>query len=453
MRAAEAALIAQGVSVDELMQRAGHGAAEWVWRMSGGRSVTVLTGPGNNGGDGWVIAEAIQARGGEVAVVSAADPATPAARAARELYHGEVIDIAALRHGEVLVDCLFGSGLTRPLGAGHAALLARLCASHHKRVAVDLPSGIDADTGLPLGRNLPHFDLTIALGAWKPAHFLMPAAAMMGALKLVDIGVHEVAGAARMAIRPCFAAPAVDAHKYSRGLLGVVAGAMPGAALLAARAAQGSGAGYVKLLSSGPLAGPADLVIDQTSLAEALLDTRLNALLIGPGLGRDGQARERLAIVLSEPIPAVLDADALVLLAPRLLAERTALLIATPHEGELLALERAFALPGAGSKAPRALALARASGMVVLAKGADSVVADPQGRLAFAPRASAWLSTAGTGDVLAGILASRLAAGSSGFDAACEALWLHAEAARQCGPVLNAAVLAERVRSAYAAAL
>lgn len=453
MRAAEAALIAQGVSVDELMQRAGHGAAEWVWRMSGGRSVTVLTGPGNNGGDGWVIAEAIRTRGGEVAVVSAADPATPAARQARAFYHGEVLDPAAMRRGEVLVDCLFGSGLTRPLGADHAALLARLCASHHKRVVVDLPSGIDADSGLPLSRNLPHFDLTIALGAWKPAHFLMPAAAMMGALKLVDIGVNQVAGAARMVTRPSFAAPAVDAHKYSRGLLGVVAGAMPGAALLAARAAQGSGAGYVKLFSAAQLAGPADLVVDHTPLAEALLDTRLNALLIGPGLGRDGQARERLAIALSEPIPAVLDADALVLLAPRQLAQRTAPLIATPHEGELLALERAFALDGAGTKAERALALARASGMVVLAKGADSVVADPQGRLAFAPRASAWLSTAGTGDVLAGILASRLAAGSGGFDAACEALWLHGEAARQCGPVFDAAALAERVRSAYAAQL
>lgn len=453
MRAAEEALIAQGISVDELMQRAGHGAVEWVWRMAGGRAVTVLTGPGNNGGDGWVIAEAIRTRGGEVAVVAAAEPATPAARNARALYHGEALDPAAARSGEVLVDCLFGSGLTRPLGADHAALLARLCASHRKCIAVDLPSGIDADIGLPLNRDLPHFDLTLALGAWKPAHFLMPAAAMMGTLKLVDIGVEAADRSARVVAQPHFAMPGADAHKYTRGLLGVVAGAMPGAALLAARAAQGSGAGYVKVLSASPLSGPADLVIDQTPLAEVLLDTRLSALLIGPGLGRDGHARERLVIALSEPIPAVLDADALVLLAPRLLAERTAPLIATPHEGELLALERAFALDGVGTKAERALALARVSGMVVVAKGADSVVADPQGCLAFAPRASVWLSSAGTGDVLAGILASRLAAGSSGFDAACEALWLHGEAARLCGAVLSAAALADTVRSAYAACL
>ena len=158
-------------------------------------------------------------------------------------------------------------------------------------------------------------------------------------------------------------------------------------------------------------------------------------------------------VPLSEPIPAVLDADALVLLAPRLLAERSAPLIATPHEGELLALERAFALDGAGSKATRAMALARASGMVVVAKGADSVVAAPDGRIALAPRASSWLSTAGTGDVLAGTIASRLAAGVAPFEAACEGLWLHGEAARLCPPPFTASALAGAIREAYAACL
>lgn len=449
MRAAEAALIAQGTSVDELMQRAGRGAAEWVWRIGGGRAVTVLAGPGNNGGDGWVIAEAIRERGGDVAVIAAAQPATPAALNARSLYRGEVLAPDAARHGEVLVDCLFGSGLTRPLGPDHLNLLARLCASHHSRVAVDLPSGIDADIGQPLSRDLPSFNLTLALGAWKPAHFLMPGCATMGQLKLVDIGIAHQPAAAELIAQPSFHAPGADAHKYTRGLLGVVVGAMPGAALLAARAAQGAGAGYVKLLAADPLAGPADLVVDRTPLAEALSDGRLAALLVGPGLGRDGEARERLAIALSEPIPAVLDADALVLLGPRLLAERSAALIATPHEGELLALERAFALDGIGSKADRAAALARASGMVIVAKGADTVVADSQGRLAFAPRGSSWLSTAGTGDVLAGAMASRLASGAGPFDAACEALWLHAEAARQCGVLLTASELAEAVRAAF----
>jgi ADP-dependent NAD(P)H-hydrate dehydratase / NAD(P)H-hydrate epimerase len=453
MRSGEEALIAAGTSVDALMQTAGRGAAEWVWRIAGGRSVTVLTGPGNNGGDGWVIAEAIRERGGEVAVIAAAEPATPAAKSARGLYQGEVLDPETERQGEVLVDCLFGSGLTQPLSAEHAALLSRLAASHDKRVAIDLPSGVDSDLGQPLNRDLPGYDLTVALGAWKYAHFLMPAAAKMGALRLVEIGVDAVDGAALAINRPQLAAPGAEAHKYTRGLLGVVAGAMPGAALLACIAAHGAGAGYVKLFAEAPLSGPPELVIDRTPLAEVLTDGRINTLLVGPGLGRDGHARERLAIALSEPIPAVLDADALVMLAPRMLAERTAPLIATPHEGELLALERAFDLGGAGSKAERVTALAKASGMVAVAKGADTVVAAPDGRLALAPRAPSWLSTAGTGDVLAGTIASRLAAGVEPFEAACQGVWLHAEAARLCGAVFTAGELAGAIPAAYAACL
>ena len=453
MRAAEEAVIAAGTSVDGLMQTAGRGAAEWVWRIAGGSSVTVLTGPGNNGGDGWVIAEALRERGGEVAVIAATDPATPAAKTARALYHGEVLDASAERHGEVLVDCLFGSGLTRPLSGEHLALLSRLAASHDKRVAIDLPSGIESDLGQPLNRDLPGFDLTIALGAWKFAHFLMPADATMGALRLVGIGVASVAGAAEAIAQPCFTAPGTEAHKYTRGLLAVVAGAMPGAALLACKAAQGAGAGYVKLLADEPLPGPPELVIDRTALAEVLTDRRIDALLIGPGLGRDDRARERLAVALSEPIAAVLDADALVLLAPRMLAERGAPLIATPHEGELHALERAFGLDGAGSKAERAAALAGASAMTVVAKGADTVVAAPDGRLALAPRASSWLSTAGTGDVLAGTIASRLAAGVEPFEAACQGVWLHGEAARLCAVPFTAGELAVAIPAAYAACL
>ncbi|MFM5923309.1 MAG: NAD(P)H-hydrate dehydratase [Novosphingobium sp.] len=453
MRAAEAVLIAGGISVAELMDRAGRGAAEWVWRIGGGRSVTVLTGPGNNGGDGWVIAEAIREKGGDVVVIAAAEPATPAARDARARYHGAVLQADAKRHGEVFVDCLFGTGLTRALGQDHAALLTRLAAAHHKCVAIDLPSGIESDLGQGLGHGLPAYDLTVALGAWKPAHFLMPAAAQMGALRLAGIGLEPVAGSARVVSRPKLSAPADDAHKYTRGMLGVVVGAMPGAATLAASAAQGAGTGYVKLFGAAETHVPCDLVVDSQPLAEALLDKRISALLVGPGLGRDSAARETLAVVLSEQRPAVLDADALVLLGPRSLAERNAPLIATPHEGELFSLERAFDLDGSGSKADRALGLAKAANMVVVAKGPDSVVAAPDGQVAFAPRGVSWLSTAGTGDVLAGTIASRLACGVEGFEAACQGLWLHAEAARLCPPAFRAAELAAQVRSAYAACL
>lgn len=454
MRAAEDALIKGGTSVDALMQCAGRGAAEYVWRMAAGRPVTVLCGPGNNGGDGYVIAEVIRERGGAAIVVAAMDPVTDAARTARALFQGVVRSPSDLPQGEVLVDCLFGSGLTRPLSSEHLALLQALCVSHRHRIAIDLPSGVDSDRGLLLNQSLPQFDLTIALGAWKFAHFLMPASATMGAQKLVEIGVAEVEGAARRIARPHFSSPAPADHKYTRGLLAVVGGAMPGAAVLAANAAQGAGAGYVKLFADiAPGSVPADLVVETGKLSDVLSDDRNRAILAGPGLGRDGAARERLAVALADPVPAVLDADALVLLAPRNLAERRAPTIATPHEGELAALERAFDCDGAGSKVERATALARASGLFVVAKGPDTVVAAPDGRLACAPRASSWLSTAGTGDVLAGTIASRLAAGADAFDAACEGIWLHAEAARLCALPFTASDLARAIPQAYAACL
>ncbi|MCB2073254.1 MAG: NAD(P)H-hydrate epimerase [Novosphingobium sp.] len=453
MRAAEEALIAAGSSVDKLMQIAGRGAAEWVWRIGGHHKVTVLCGPGNNGGDGYVIAEAIREKGGKVAVVTGTEPKTDAARNARSLYQGEVLGPDADPHGDVLVDCLFGSGLARPLSDDLAGLLAKLAANHRHFVAIDVPSGVQSDSGMLLNDGLPRFDLTICLGAWKFAHYLMPASAIMGELRLVGIGCDQVPGAAQVIARPHFSPPLADAHKYRRGLLAVVGGEMPGAALLACRAAQGAGAGYVKLFAENGGNAPSDLVVNTGKLSDVLTDDRNTAILVGPGLGRHAKARERLAIALADPVPAVLDADALVLLGERQLSERRAPTIATPHEGELVALERAFGVDGAGTKAERALALAKDSGMIVVAKGPDTVVAAPDGRLACARRASSWLSTAGTGDVLAGAIASRVAAGSEAFSAACEGVWLHGEAARLCGPAFTAGELADAIPAAFAACL
>lgn len=448
MRAAEQALIDRGTSVDALMRTAGRGAGEWVWRMSGGRAVTVLCGPGNNGGDGWVLAELIRERGGDVAVISPRDPATDAARNARVRYRGVTLDPDDWRTGEVFVDCLFGSGLTRPLGDDDLALLRRLAGAHHKTVAIDLPSGIDSDAGTALNPGLPRTDLTVALGAWKFAHWTMPAAVMMGERRLVDIGIDAPGDAARLLSRPRLARPAVDAHKYTRGLCAVIAGAMPGAAHLAARAAMHGGAGYVKLLGKRGAVPPAEPVIDNRDLDEALSDPRFAAVLIGPGLGRDDTARARLKTVLAVDRPLLLDADALHLLAPEDLANRTAPCVVTPHMGEMAALEAAFGLDGSGSRRSRALALADASGAVVLLKGADSLIAAPDGALACAPAASTWLSVAGSGDVLAGILVSRLATGVAPFEAACQALWLHGEAARLAEPAFTASQLADAVQTA-----
>ncbi|MCX7864143.1 MAG: NAD(P)H-hydrate dehydratase [Novosphingobium sp.] len=453
MQGAEQALIDAGSSVEALMQLAGRGAAEWVWRMAGHHRVTVLCGPGNNGGDGYVIAEAIRARGGKVCVVAATEAKTPAAAGARALYGGQVLGPDADLHGEVLVDCLFGSGLARPLSPEHHMLLTRLAARHRHRIAIDLPSGIQSDSGMLLNDGLPDYDLTVCLGAWKFAHFLMPAAAKMGRLRLVDIGIGAVDCAARRIARPTIAAPPADAHKYTRGLLAVVGGEMPGAALLACQAAQAAGAGYVKLFSSNAAGVPPGVVVETGHLSDVLTDHRNRAILVGPGLGRHARARERLATALADPVPAVLDADALVLLGARQLSERAAPVVATPHEGELVALERTFSCDGTGSKVARALALARASGMVIVAKGPDTVVAAPDGRIACAGQATSWLSTAGTGDVLAGTIASRLATGSEPFAAACEGVWLHGEAARLCRPAFSAGDLAAAIPDALAACL
>lgn len=449
MRAAEQALVDAGTSVSELMEVAAGGAAEWIRRVAAGRAVTVLCGPGNNGGDGYVIARRLREAGNAVSVIAPLDPATDAAREAKRRWGGPVATSGGAQ-GDVFVDCLFGSGLARPLVAEHALLLRDLAARHRYRVAVDVPSGITSDTGAVLNEKLPAYDLTLALGAWKFAHWSLPGRALMGQMRLVPIGIAGVEGAAQLVARPRIAAPAADSHKYRRGLLGIVGGAMPGASLLAAEAAQRAGAGYVKLLArQADPRTPADVVTETAPLAQALADARMAAVLIGPGLGRDAAARALLGDALPHAKALVLDADALMLLGPAMLPEGKPIL-ATPHDGELETLCRAFGVIAEGRRA-RALALARVSGMVVLAKGPDSVIAAPDGRLALGTPAPSWLSVAGTGDVLAGIAASRMATGADAFTAACEALWLHGEAARRAGPAFTPSQLAERVTDALAA--
>ena len=227
---------------------------------------------------------------------------------------------------------------------------------------------------------------------------------------------------------------------------------MRGASLLATAAAQRAGAGYVKLLArEADPRTPADVVTETAPLDKALGDERISAVLVGPGLGRDDTARAMLVDALRQAKALVIDADALMLCAPGMLA-RDLPMLATPHDGELEALCRAFSVIAEGRRA-RALALAKVSGMVVLAKGPDTVVAAPDGRLALGTPAPSWLSVAGTGDVLAGIAASRMAGGADPFTAACEGLWLHAEAARRAGPAFTPSQLAEQVSGALAAAL
>ncbi|KPF90971.1 sugar kinase [Novosphingobium sp. AAP83] len=446
MRHAEDELINAGISVDALMQKAGQGAGEWVRRIAAGRAVTVLCGPGNNGGDGWVIAEYLRSRATPVKVIAAREPATDAARTAHALNHGDVIAADPATTGDVLVDCLFGSGLTRALPDDLCALLSGLAAQHPHRIAIDLPSGIESDSGLVLNEGLPHWTHTIALGAWKHAHLTMPACHTMGTMRLFDIGVAAQSGAAHKLAKPVIAPPAADAHKYLRGLLGIVGGAMPGATLLAATAAQRAGAGYVKLVANPAPVHTDPALVVTTDIDALLSDKRMAALLIGPGLGRSDASSRLLTQALHAAKPTVVDADALVLLRGAILNGVPCVL--TPHEGEMAALERTFALAGKGLRRDRALVLAKAANAVVVLKGPDTLIAAPDGTVILSPRASPWLSVAGTGDVLAGTIASRLAVHADPLRAAQEGLWLHGEAARLCGAAFTPGELAHAIRFA-----
>lgn len=452
MRDAEQALFDTGTSVSELMELAAGGAAEWIRRVAAGRSVTVLCGPGNNGGDGYVIARHMREFGNAVQVVAPLAPATDAAKAACEAWDAEVLTSGDGSSGAVFVDCLFGSGLTRALLPEHSLLLLDLAERHSLKVAVDLPSGVASDSGALLNERLPQFNLTLALGAWKYAHFALPGRGLMGAKRLVPIGIASVQGAAALVAKPTLFAPAHDSHKYRRGLAAIVGGEMPGAAVLAAEAAQRGGAGYVKLLSKEPhpKAG-AGLVVDTLPQSRALADERIKAVLVGSGLGRGGPGKEALSTAIRLAPALVLDADALMLLAPNILNLDIPIL-ATPHDGELEALCRSFSVIADGRRAC-AIALAKTSGMVICAKGPDTIIAAPDGRVAMAPPASSWLSVAGSGDVLAGIAVSRMATGRDPFTAACEAVWLHGEVARLCGAAFTPDELAFSVSSALASCL
>jgi hydroxyethylthiazole kinase-like uncharacterized protein yjeF len=445
MRAAEERAIAAGSSVETLMDRAGKGVAEAVGRLASGAPVLVLCGPGNNGGDGYVAAAALAAAGLDVRLAACAEPSSDAAKQARARWSGAVETIADAGPAPVLVDALFGTGLSRPLDGALAAKLCALADAARLAITIDLPSGVTTDEGDVLG-NVPRFDLTLALGAAKPAHLLQPAARYCGAVRLIDIGI-DVSSDAHVIEKPSLDRPGPDSHKYNRGMVAVVGGAMLGAGLLASVAAMRAGAGYVALLGEGA-DGPHALVhkpFDDDSLG----DERIGALLIGPGLGRDSTAAAKLDRVLATDHPLVVDGDALHLLNDRLgdLSRRKTAAILTPHAGEFDAL---FGT-GEGGKLDRARDAAKRAGAVVVFKGADTVIAAPDGKARLVPDASDWLSTAGTGDVLAGAIAAMLAAGFEPLEAASAGVWLHGDAARRIGASFIADDLAGALTAARAA--
>jgi len=446
MQAAEAAAMARGATVEELMERAGEAVADAVWRFGSGRPVLVLCGPGNNGGDGYVAARHLAKRGIEVRVAAQGDPATEAAASARRAWGGDVEKLVNAEPAPVLVDALFGTGLSRGLEAPVVKALARLKPGSRFTVAVDVPSGVGSDDGADLGA-VPA-DLTLALGALKPAHMLQPSARLCGIVRLADIGI-PVASSAAVLVRPHINAPGPEIHKYRRGLVAIMGGQMPGAAALSAQAAMRL-AGYVLVSGIEGTAMPHAIV--RREWGKIVADDRVGALLVGPGLGRDAQARAQLDLALQTGHPLVLDADAIMLLEPEdldTLRNRSTPVILTPHAGEFEAL---FGKVG-GSKIDRARAAAERAGAVVIFKGSDTVISAPEGRVRVAAPAPGWLASAGTGDVLAGMVAACLSGGIAPFEAAAMAVWLHGEAARLAGPALIADDLVRHIPSALSACL
>ncbi|TPQ44584.1 bifunctional ADP-dependent NAD(P)H-hydrate dehydratase/NAD(P)H-hydrate epimerase [Prosthecomicrobium hirschii] len=469
-----------------LMERAGRAVADaTAFRHVLGTRVLVLCGPGNNGGDGFVAARILAERGYAVRLALLGDRARLAGDAAlaaaawrggTEPLDGDRV-VPLLAQAGVVVDALFGAGLARALDGEARRVVEAVERSGRPVVAVDLPSGIDGRTGAVCGAAL-HAETTVTFFRRKPGHLLMPGRAHCGTVITADIGIpdwtlREIGPALRHNGPPLWLdrlpAPRLDDHKYSRGHALVLSGPAlrTGAARLSAEAALRVGAGLVTLVAPEAAATVAaahltavmvEAFADPAGFAALLADPRRNAMVLGPAAGVGEGTRTLVLAALAGRAALVLDADALTSFAdaPDALFDRirgrSAPVILTPHEGEFA---RLFADLGerqsAGRpKTERAMAAARRSGAIIVLKGADTVVAAPDGRAAINDNAPPDLATAGSGDVLAGIAGGLLARGLPGFEAAAAAVWLHGECGRQAGPGLIAEDLADELKPVLA---
>jgi ADP-dependent NAD(P)H-hydrate dehydratase / NAD(P)H-hydrate epimerase len=460
MRAADAATIAGGIPGIELMERAGAAVAEAALRRWPGRAALVLCGPGNNGGDGFVAARQLSQAGVpvRVALLGERTRLTGDAALAAARWPGEVAALSQDLLGErkLVVDALFGAGLSRPLEGVARASVEAIAARRLDCLAVDVPSGLDGDSGEVLGA-APPAQVTVTFCRAKPGHYLLPGRLLSGELVVADIGIPEAVvtglGLRRWLNGPWLwqgrlAWPSPAGHKYSRGHVLILAGGrMTGAGRLAARAARRAGAGMATLLAPMPAlpiyAGdqPGLIAAPIGELERYLGDPRISAILIGPGAGRGAATRRHVLRALETGKPVVLDADALTVFADApetLFAAVRGPALLTPHDGEFA---RLFKLRGA--KLARAQRAAEAAGATILLKGYDTVVAGPDGRVAINANAPATLATAGAGDVLAGIALALLGQGMGAFEAAAAAAWLHGAAAARHGIGLIAEDLPE----------
>lgn len=469
MGRADALAISSGVSSYTLMERAGAGVADTVWERYGdAETVAVLCGPGNNGGDGFVAARRLQNYGYtvRVALLGEREQLKGDAAAMASCWTGRIdpLSNAVLEGADVVVDALFGAGLARPLDGAAADIVDAVNRSDARIVAVDVPSGIDGTSGEVRGVGI-QADATVTFFRLKHGHFLFPGRSHMGEVHLVDIGIPtDVLTQIKPTTfvnRPSnwqsvFPRLKRDGHKYDRGHVLVVSGGArtTGAARLGARGAIRAGAGLVTLASPRAAfpVNAAQLTAIMIApfeggdgLAHILEDQRKNSVLIGPGAGVGDATCQKVEAVLRSSAVVVLDADALTSFqdqSERLfsrIAGRTSPVIITPHMGEF---DRLFA-ETEGSKVDRARAAAATSGAIVILKGADTVIAAPDGRAAINDNGSPWLATAGSGDVLAGFAAGLAAQGMPAFEVACAAVWLHGETGESLGPGLIAEDLPE----------
>ncbi|MCJ2133749.1 NAD(P)H-hydrate dehydratase [Methylobacterium sp. J-026] len=473
MRTVDAAAIAGGISGFTLMEAAGAAvAARARARLPTGGRALVLCGPGNNGGDGFVAARLLAAGGYpvELRLLGDRQALTGDAALAAETWTGPVgrAAPAPLPPCDLVIDALFGSGLSRDLDGEARALVEAVNGHDCPVLAVDVPSGIDGDTGAVRGAAI-RADETVTFVALKPGHLLEPGRAHCGQLSVVQIGTGPAALETGLAAggpplyrngpslwAAAFPRPGGASHKYTRGHTLVLSGpaTKTGAARLAARGALRVGAGLVTIASpAGALAEnaahltaimlcPCETADD---LDDLLTDERLNVVLAGPGLGTGDLTRERVAVAAAAGRGLVLDADALTsfsgqarLLAAHL-ADGEARAVLTPHAGEFARLFDGTGATAAGAdKLARTRAAAALMGAVVVLKGADTVIADADGRAAINDHASPYLGTAGSGDVLSGLIAGLMAQGMPPFEAAAAGVWLHGDAGLRHGPGLIA---------------
>jgi hydroxyethylthiazole kinase-like uncharacterized protein yjeF len=474
MEHADRLAVAGGTSGFALMLRAGQAVAVAAMDLVEQGPILVIAGRGNNGGDGFVAATELVARGRQVSIILLCDRDTlqgDAALAARG-WKGPVLPCnpQAVGAPALIVDALLGAGLNRPVKGDPYDIIEAMNASGVPVLSVDLPSGINGTTGAVMGVAV-HATETVTFFRRKPGHLLLPGRLHCGRVRLVDIGIDaEVLDE----IHPktfenipalwagSFPVPRIDGHKYARGHAIVVSGelAATGAARLSARGALRAGAGLVTLASprdalainaSALTAVMIRAVDTKTEFADLLADKRLNACVIGPGAGVGERTREFVLAALSAKRALVLDADALTSFADApdhlfdaIKTSGDSQVVLTPHQGEF---QRLFSDMSnkhpLRSKLERVRAAAERSGAVVLLKGPDTVVASPDGRAAIAANAPPWLATAGAGDVLAGMIAGFLAQGGAAFEAACMGTWMHGEAGSEAGPGLIAEDLPE----------